>query len=258
MLFEFMTSDMRKPMPETSDEAMHEAYRLAFNAWEPYKKNYILHITEEARESYAAKNNISTPEFLKNGPYAGNTAMRDISFSMKYFYESTALTFLGKYDQALRNSSLAKPTKMAFLVDSDEHQEMNSLFGTTLNTMKYSGTRVPVFVMVGRNSIFKEHFREVIKSLIPTGILDHIVNYENWRLSRPVDVEIEDPRKVLTLEILDFGFYIWLGTCCVSILAFFGELVWWTVTRRLKKKLGATVGLVGLLGVLNERMRVYR
>jgi hypothetical protein len=134
---------------------------------------------------------------------------------------------------------------------------MNNLFKTSLNVMPHDRKHVPVTLIVPRNSIFMSQLKNLMDHLIPAGIPEFIEKFEKWRLFRPVDVETEDPRKVLTLEMLDFGFYIWLGACCVSCVVFVCELLWWMVTRRLRKLLQGLIGLFNFLRVLKARVADY-
>jgi hypothetical protein len=69
--------------------------------------------------------------------------------------------------------------------------------------------------------------------------------------------EIKDPRKILRLSDLDFGFVLFLGAAGVSILVFFGELLWQQLWLKLRRKLKILIGVFEFLRVLRERMRDY-
>jgi hypothetical protein len=76
-----------------------------------------------------------------------------------------------------------------------------------------------------------------------------------WFLFKNLEDEIKDPRKILSLSDLEFGFVLFLAAADVSILVFFGELLWQQLWLKLRRKLKILIGVFEFLRVLRERMR---
>jgi len=65
--------------------------------------------------------------------------------------------------------------------------------------------------------------KNVIDNLIPTGIMNHLIETHytrKWKFEK-----FEDGPKVLSLDDLIFGFNIWLGCCLISFISFILEQV---------------------------------
>lgn len=70
-------------------------------------------------------------------------------------------------------------------------------------------------------SYLYEPLSSFISQIYEHGIYDYIERREIWHFEKPED---EDPRKVLTIEMLSAGFVIWLCCVLVSIIVFICEL----------------------------------
>jgi hypothetical protein len=99
------------------------------------------------------------------------------------------------------------------------------------------------------NNMLQLQLDDLLSRLIPAGIPIQIERYSDWFMSRPVDVEIVDPRRILSLFDLEYGFSLWLVACFVSFLCFVWEL--------LVPKLKILIVLVELLRVLKSRLNHY-
>ena len=64
---------------------------------------------------------------------------------------------------------------------------------------------------------------EVINNLIPTGIMNHLI--ENYYTKKAKVMKVGKNPKILDVDDLAFGFNIWLGFCAISGAAFVIELI---------------------------------
>lgn len=119
-----------------------------------------------------------------------------------------------------RNAS----AKIAVLVQSTALDNLESKRG-----IKYNWYMLPdvyfhqsvTGIFIKRNNFFYQVINKVLQRWVSTGIIDHMIK----NVFKPKRKFIKEKEwDVLTLENLRFGFVIWLGTCCVSIIAFILEL----------------------------------
>ncbi|KAL7015214.1 hypothetical protein ACKWTF_016344 [Chironomus riparius] len=73
-------------------------------------------------------------------------------------------------------------------------------------------------------------FKSIVDRLIDTGVMGYLSN-EHFTRKR-MYYKVQEGPKVLGLDDLGFGFNIWFGCCCLSILAFVIE----NVFKKLKSK----------------------
>jgi hypothetical protein len=158
------------------------------------------------------------------------------------------------YIEALTNHTT---TKMAFLMTSTVHSYLNSTLRRSLTTMKGERlSKVEAFCF-DRNHFVLGPLNHFVGRLIQAGIAKHLTDYGQWFLFRQFDEEIADPRRILALSDLEFGFVLWLVACCVSLLTFIGEVLCNQVGLRVMRWLRVVAGLVEFLGVLRARMGEY-
>ncbi|KAG5668282.1 hypothetical protein PVAND_016229 [Polypedilum vanderplanki] len=191
MLFEFMTSDMRKPLPASIEDLI--------------KYNYaIVYIKQE--EAYYKK----VLEDIING-----RNLKPINESLNYDY------FYSLYNESLQDTL---KQKYAFLVNHMKHAYMNQTFQNSLNIMENERISKTYGYTVSNDKRFMNSFNDVIHWLIPAGIPQQLADYALWFLQRPCDVVISDPRRILTLTDLEFGFVIWLASLSLPITCFLIEI----------------------------------
>jgi hypothetical protein len=77
-------------------------------------------------------------------------------------------------------------------------------------------------------------------NLVPNGIAQHYLMYIREVVYRPLPPEGREPQK-FALSDLDFGFYIHLICCAISIIVFGVEILYFYVKK-----------LIGLRVLLNE------
>ncbi|KAG5666516.1 hypothetical protein PVAND_014537 [Polypedilum vanderplanki] len=184
MMFEFMTSDMRKPLPATIDDLVKWNYTIVLVNSKFFAANYLI---------------------------IGDR--KDIHYRKKNFWSL--------YNDSLNGRT---KTKYAFLVDFYLHQELNSSFHNTLPIMEnVKLTRMTAYMME-YNDMLMPQFNEIIHDLIPTGIPKFLIDYGSWLLKRPFQVEIKDSIRVLSMTDLEFMFVLWLASLSLPISCFLIEI----------------------------------
>lgn len=190
--FEFITSDMRKPMPETFED-------LAY--W-----NYTIFAAKRFNEGLRRFEFADMQERIK-------AAKKEIMT-----FDGEELTKL--YEQAL-NGSLKK---CAFITNNFNHARLNATFNQSLAVMKHDQQARPISRRL-RNIILCELFDQTLTDLIPYGIPRYLDELASWVVNRPYNVEIVSPQVVLTMEILEFGFVVWIAAVSVAFVVFLCEIL---------------------------------
>ncbi|KAG5667697.1 hypothetical protein PVAND_015668 [Polypedilum vanderplanki] len=189
-LFEFMTTDMRKPMPTSINDLS--------------EMNYTIVLVEGAEKYERAKKEIINE---RNSPNILKVTYEDF----ESFYQS-ALNVHPKF-------------KSAFLVSNFHHAVLNSTFKNSLTIMSNEKLSKSVGYAVTKNMFLFNHLNFIISQLIPTGIAKNQDNYGLWFNFRPFDIEIVDPRRILSLTDLEFGFFLWLFSLSLPITCFLCEIL---------------------------------
>ncbi|KAG5670816.1 hypothetical protein PVAND_001054 [Polypedilum vanderplanki] len=215
MMFEFMTSDMRKPLPASIEDLI--------------KMNYTV-LIDQFKLKYYYK--------LLNGRESPNLMLMNISI------------FLKLYKQALDGET---KSKFAFFTNDFEQMNWKTLFKDSLPIMENEIFSNPLAIASALNNILEYQLNNLVDHLIPSGILNYQVDYGMWYLNRPIHVEPEDPRRILSMSDLEFGFVIFLGSFALPIGVFICELHALYLRRLLRKFLG----LYEFLKVLKERLKDY-
>ncbi|KAG5679497.1 hypothetical protein PVAND_009061 [Polypedilum vanderplanki] len=213
MMFEFMTSDMRKPLPESIEDLINLDYKV---------------ITHDKNWYYEILNGRDGPEIEE--------------------HEESETKLL--YKTALNGET---KSKYAFFISSLVHGMMNSSYGDSLPTMKNERLTKQFSFQLRRSNIMTQPIDDTINELMPSGILQYDSDYSMWFFDRPVDFEIEDSRRILSMFDLKFGFVIFYGFLGLSIAVFIYELHVLYVKRQLRK----LFGLKGFIKVLSERLKYY-
>ncbi|KAG5679487.1 hypothetical protein PVAND_009052 [Polypedilum vanderplanki] len=212
-MFECITNDMRKPLPESIEDLINMNYKV-----------------------------ISTTSNVYEDILNGREGPEIIVFWNKTLHEL--------YNAALDGET---KSKYAFLVNPEIHQIFNSLYNKSLPTMKNERITYPYTFLMYKRNIMTHPIIDIINELIPSGILQHETDYGMWYMHRPVDVEVKDPRRILSMSDLEFGFVIFLGAISLSIVVFICELHVLYLKRQLRKFLGLFV----FIRVIRERLKDY-
>lgn len=89
--------------------------------------------------------------------------------------------------------------------------------------------------------LFADIFDGILKRLIPSGVLNHLIDYHTWILYRKGNYKaVETEPRVLTIDDLSCGFVLWLIACGISMIAYLFELA----RFKFRKKIRILIGLV--------------
>lgn len=158
--------------------------------------------------------------------------------------------FIYLYKDAIKGNF---KTKYAFFISITDHYLYNSSFKDSLPKMdNESIKKEKVFVMI-KNGMLVEHLTYIINKFLPTGILKFLDDLAKWYLHRKLELEPDDPRRVLSMTDLEFGFVIFVGFLSVAVVVFIWEIFSLGVRRKFRK----LFGLFEFLKVLKERMKDY-
>ncbi|CAG9812356.1 unnamed protein product [Chironomus riparius] len=84
------------------------------------------------------------------------------------------------------------------------------------------------------NSFYFRMINKIINNLIPTGLLNYLIN--NHYIKSPVVKTNENKPKVLSINDLNVGFNIWLLCCLLSFFTFIAEFIVRFIIIRVNKK----------------------
>ncbi|KAG5668094.1 hypothetical protein PVAND_016049 [Polypedilum vanderplanki] len=191
MLFEFMTSDMRKPLPASINDLKEMNYTIVVIKNDDNDKIY-------------------NDEIISNRERP------------KIIYK-TGSEYLAMYKQALDGRLTSK---YAFFTTNFIHSFLNKTFQNTLTIMENEKlTKLTAYSIIeSYNNLLLSNFNFIIHQLIPSGITNYLVDHAIWLLQRPFDVEIEDSRRILSMRDLEFGFVLWLASLSLPIICFLCEI----------------------------------
>ncbi|KAG5671312.1 hypothetical protein PVAND_001517 [Polypedilum vanderplanki] len=204
-MFEFMTSDMRKPLPESFEDLKEMNYTIVFP-------------------------NFTASLILLDEIAQGRERPNMLIFNDTYYFEL--------YKQALKEKL---NTKYAFLVTEEVHLFWNITFGTSLPILQNERVTKEIGYSLPKNNIIAIKFMEFVDNFIQYGITKQLFEYGFWYLFRNFNEEPEDPRRILSMSDLEFGFVIFLGFLMLSIVVFICELHTLYLKRKLKKLLAQSI-----------------
>ncbi|KAG5671336.1 hypothetical protein PVAND_001539 [Polypedilum vanderplanki] len=173
MMFEFMTTDMRKPLPASIDDLV--------------KMNYTVLVDE-----------------LKLKYYNDLLNKRESPKIIKY----TNLGFVDFYKRALNGKT---KSKYAFFINDLEEGDLKRFYKRSLPIMENERLSKPLAIASPLNNILQYQLNKLVDRLVSSGILNHLHKYGEWYVNRPIHVEPEDTKRILSMHDLEFGFVIFLG-----------------------------------------------
>ncbi|KAG5676356.1 hypothetical protein PVAND_006198 [Polypedilum vanderplanki] len=220
MIFDFMTTDMRKPMPQSVDDL--------------YKMNYKI-------ICYDYQGHVDINKEIINGRESPHIIKVNL-------YELQKI-----YKDAVNEIS---NEKLAFLVDIELHTLFNFTNKKSLPMLNNEKTSKFAILVLPKNFILLKSMNFLIDRFFETGITNHFIDYGRWYLHRPFDLEFEDSRRILSIKDLEYGFVIWLFACFVSFLVFLCEIRK-KVYQKIKKWVETFAGFCGFLIVLKTRMKRF-
>lgn len=130
------------------------------------------------------------------------------------------LDFEITYHTQSSNSS----AKIALCIDEFYHNYQEFIFQNNFGWNQLQDTVLfttyDSFLFID-NSFYYQMLKKVINDLIPTGIMNHLI--ENHYTKKINFAKVENQPQVLNVDELLFGFKIWLASCLTSVIAFIGE-----------------------------------
>ncbi|KAG5668712.1 hypothetical protein PVAND_016640 [Polypedilum vanderplanki] len=226
MMFEFMTSDMRKPLPETLDDLRELNYTIVIQDSFLFIYTSILEELLNGRES---------PKLITFVQDDKGNYIKD---------------FFILYDQSLKDET---KTKYAFLIEAEIYDVLNIIYNQSLPIMQNEKISKSSGYFMPKNHMLLLHMKKLFDDLLPTGIFEHLKQHGVWFFNRPTYKNPDDPRRILSMYDLEFGFMIISVALFVSIIVFICELHALYFKRQLKKCLG----LYEFIRVLRERLKDY-
>ncbi|CAG9801201.1 unnamed protein product [Chironomus riparius] len=183
--FEFMTSEPRRPPPKSIDDIIEKVYLV-----------YIMNLSKYILHDGLKLNEWPVFEMSPNQfNYAYLSQSQNSTAKFALVVDQFFINFL---DKQLKRRS----------------QTWNKLENTVIFTF------YDLFIFYGTSFYFRM-YDKVIDNLIPTGIMNHLI--ENHYSRELKYEEIKGKPQMLTLEELAFGFNIWFGFCVISIISFIAE-----------------------------------
>ncbi|KAG5670882.1 hypothetical protein PVAND_001114 [Polypedilum vanderplanki] len=199
-MFEFMTSDMRKPLPASLEDLIEMNYAIILRDEEKFPLYHI--IDDKIRPNML---------FLDNHE------------------------FLILYSQAIFETS---SVKYAFFVSDEINLALTTVYRTSLPIMENEKiTRTLSYKMFG-NDVLSVHFNDMISKFIESGITRSLYDFELWYNYRPSDKEIKDTRRILSMSDLEFGFMIFAGFLLLAFAVFMCEINSLLCRRHFRKFVG--------------------
>ncbi|KAG5675972.1 hypothetical protein PVAND_005828 [Polypedilum vanderplanki] len=185
-LFEFMTSDMRKPLP-TSIIGLIEM-------------NYTVVAIEENMDFH--------DDIIKDS-------------KSLYIMKVDRPSFISMYKDTIEEKSTLK---YVFFVDHVMHAYLNKTYQKALPIMANERLTVMTAYTIINNTALMSIFDDVIYRFVQCGITKYLEEHAMWLLQRPLAEAFVDSRKILSLSNLEFGFVLWLASLSLPITCFLYEI----------------------------------
>ncbi|CAG9810472.1 unnamed protein product [Chironomus riparius] len=216
-LFEFMTTDMRKPPPSTIEDLIERNYKiLTCDQGDLDELVEILH-------------------------------GKDVWKNVQIFNDCSQIFTI--YCSTFDNSS----AKLAFFIDNGQYSTYASMcHGTAIELRNFKSDTSLITLFTTHRSIIHKHLSATLDKVIPAGIPQYLFDYYKSLLFKKFDrIEDKSP-KVLAVDDLGFGFVLWLCACGISVVGFLLELM----TLRMRMSIHNFVGVFGILEVLKWYLRI--
>ncbi|KAL7013034.1 hypothetical protein ACKWTF_015164 [Chironomus riparius] len=190
-MFDFITTDMRKPPPRTLDDVIHRGYTIV----------------------------------IRNDP----VMMEPLERELMSISKSTKVLIVSDENhltQLYCNSVLDPALKHAFLMPISNESPMSSTCsGSLIQVQNFHLNAIPAGLGMLRNSILYPLFDEVVEMLIPSGILQFLPEFYFYLLHGNNHwISVQRPR-ILNLDDLSFLFILWISSCGFSSIVFVAEII---------------------------------
>lgn len=147
------------------------------------------------------------------------------------------------YKQALDDNSAVK---YAFFISDSFHASLNATFKRSLPIMQNDRVVRSLQLLTFRNNPLLLDIDELFKKWIPSGIVQHLLDYGKWFIDRPIEDTILDNRRILSMFDLEYGFVLWLIACGISTIVFICEMipVWIGLMKKILQKLMVIINFI--------------
>ncbi|CAG9812359.1 unnamed protein product [Chironomus riparius] len=196
--FEFMTSEPRHPPPKTIENLIDRNYTI-------YSTQSTKHLFEIEDESLKLLNVKSADPFGFLDAYI--TQSQNSSAKMALTVDDAFVNYI--------NSKLIKR--------NHEWNKLETVLVTSQDVFYFYGAAYTTRMLL-----------KIIDNLIPTGVMKFLIEEyytRKWKFAKD-----EKGPKILTVDDLAFGFNIWLGSCCISIVGFIIEFIIKFIRKPVKVK----------------------
>ncbi|KAG5673137.1 hypothetical protein PVAND_003208 [Polypedilum vanderplanki] len=193
VFFELLTTDMRKPLPETIDDLLDRNYTI-----------------------FASNTSFSTYHFLE----FVNRSKRNA------YQENIELLEIDKLEKLMCSKFFNHNTRSALFSSTGLSLRINLLCRREPLRLEQIYQRSAVGIATLTNRFCSELLFDTLELIIPTGITNFWYDWHLWYKYKRYVVEIEPKLpQILTLNDLSFGFVIWLIACGICTICFFIELI---------------------------------
>ncbi|KAL7011992.1 hypothetical protein ACKWTF_014556 [Chironomus riparius] len=201
-LFEFMTSDMRKPPPNDVEDLI--------------MRNYTIVACDDVQR-----------KILKD------IVIRNDSKNI-WILDSCLLIwnlYCDNYDN--------EASKLAFFFEDIQYSAFNSFCqGSAAKLKNFQKDVMLSSFLTHKNSFIHEVLNEVLEKTIPAGIPQHLIEYHTSLIYKKYEPFVDSEPKVLTVNDLAFGFVLWLGSCGIAIFGFVYEILRFKLNKLMKALAG--------------------
>ncbi|KAG5668377.1 hypothetical protein PVAND_016317 [Polypedilum vanderplanki] len=195
VMFEMMTKEMRRPEAQTFEDL-----------WE---NNFDVYYDVE----------------MYNHTITGIDGWEKFNLKNMSLYDMPAFYEKNHNNPKLKAAILAHDTWKRFMIIESK---------TFWPTLKQEVNTLMAGFAFYPNNYFMYLIDRVILRLTDAGILQHFFGYHEEILNKFVYPEEPGP-KILSLYDLSHGFIVWLVTCGVAVIVFFGEILVFLVNKRKNK-----------------------
>ncbi|KAG5679498.1 hypothetical protein PVAND_009062 [Polypedilum vanderplanki] len=218
-MFEYLTTDMRKPLPEKFEDLKRMNYT-------------IVTIDEYSAFLNESINNRESPNVLITNLY--------------HFYNL--------YNQSLNDVA---NSKFAFFIDEQEHLSYNRTFKKSLPKLPDGELYKELLIRLPKNNFIMQYLNELLEKFFSSGISKYLNEYGFWHMNKFFVPESDDPRKVFTMSDLEFGFVIFLTALFSSFIVFICEILYFNIKFKVSRQLMELFLLMEFLKALRQRLIFY-
>jgi hypothetical protein len=151
------------------------------------------------------------------------------------------------FEKALHDNNTKK---LAFLMQVEDLHAYGNKYQKSLDVLKKVHLEYINVIRTTSTNILVNQLDRISTRFIEAGIMTQLYSYGVWVNERPIDKAVLDPRRILSMTDLEFGFSLWLAAGFVAFLVFVCEKIHFKMQRNAQD-------LAGLFGLLRASMSDY-